>query len=810
MAFRSKRQKELERTQEDSAISLLKDLGSSETVPKQINFTGGTLVPIVTNAYHIERSATRKIYQYDVRLEPEILSERLTRTFVYKAVCGPDAGPMGENQMWKEIIYDGRKVIFSTIGDLAKEVEIPARPDRPDDRGVKVIIKSTGEVDQGNSEALLQTFNVAFQNAYVKLGFEKYMRKWIDPQHGQDDGPTRFTFYSGFVPSITALSTGLSYVIDTTTKICRKDTLYELLRNGRSKPNVRSQLEKAVKSLDISTITGSKSQNLKNPEIMWELFAETKTFERKEKDGRVITMSIADYYKQVYGHTCMRDDILVKVVKKQKSGNVELLYPSSALKITGISEYDKSSNGRLMQTIGSYTRIEMSKRKEKLDDFVNRIANEPAAKEFLERWGFKLGAAKEVQGKLIPPPKLCFGDRSDFLNKESLSYRLRDHSLQRVPNLETNPLFITNEESRDVMENLINSIKKVSGRLNFPVMKINPIYIRSSHESEYRRTIIQEINRGNVPSYIFCLLPDDRKERYSSIKDLLTCKLGVPSQCAVLRTLTKPKGIDSVATNLVAQIASKTGGVVCRIDESCLPLGHTMVIGLSITQTRGSAPSVAAVATYDTRFSQYYSECETQNQSERVVNPDFCSHFIENAINAYQEVNKEAPRRIVVYREGAAYGQMPEIKRKEVDSMQKYIEENFPETALTFIICQKHGSLRIMARSGSTVKNCDPGTVVTEGVNVKDVAEFYLISHHANQGAATATRYTIIHSSPVDIWKDDHLITLTQYMTAVYPNWQGTIRVPAVLMLAGRLADQKRTYLSEEPNQRLNRFLHFL
>ena len=808
MAFKSKRQKELERAQEDSAISLLSDLGSNETVPKQINFTGGAIVPIVTNAYHIERSVTRKIYQYDVKLEPEILSDRLTRTYVYKAICGPDAGPMSENQMWKEIIYDGRKVIFSTIGDLAKEVEISPRADRPNDKGVKVIIKSTGEVDQGNSEALLQTFNVAFQNAYVKLGFEKYMRKWIDPNSGDEDSTTGFKFFTGFTPSITALSTGLSYVIDTTTKISRKQTLYDLLKQTYN-PSARAQLEKAIKTLDISTTIG-KQQNLKNLEIQWESFANQKTFERKEKDGRISSITIHDYYRQTYNYECKPDDYLVKVVKKQKSGNVELLYPSSTLKITGISEYDKSKNNRLMQTIGNHTRIEMSKRKEKLDNFVNRIANEPAAKEFLERWGFKLGAAKEIQGKIIPPPKLCFGNGSEQLNKETLGYRLRDHSLQKEPTLETNPLFITNEESRGLMENLVSSIVKVSRGLHFPVMDIKPIYIRSSHESEYRRTIITEINKGNIPSYVFCLLPDDKRDRYSSIKDLLTCKLGIPSQCVVARTLNKPKGIDSVATNLVAQIASKTGGMVCRVDDSSLKLGHTMIIGLSITQTRGSAPSLAGVATYDKHLAQDYSECETQNQSERVVNSDFCAHFIENAINAYQEANNEVPRRIVVYREGAAYGQMPEIKKKEVDPMQKYIEENCAQTSFTFIVCQKHGSLRIMAKAGSTVKNCVPGTVVTEGISVKDIAEFYLISHNANQGAATATRYTVMHSCPVDAWNDDHLITLTQYMTAIYPNWQGTIRIPAVLMLAGRLADQKRTHLSESPNPRLNRFLHFL
>jgi hypothetical protein len=114
-----------------------------------------------------------------------------------------------------------------------------------------------------------------------------------------------------------------------------------------------------------------------------------------------------------------------------------------------------------------------------------------------------------------------------------------------------------------------------------------------------------------------------------------------------------------------------------------------------------------------------------------------------------------------------------------------------------------------MAKRGM-ISNAGAGTVVTDQIGAKGVAEFYLISHYANQGSASPTRYTIIHHAPA-VWKDDELILLSHYQTLQYPNWAGSIRVPACLMLASRLAEFSKTRLGSEPAApALRPFLHYL
>jgi hypothetical protein len=153
---------------------------------------------------------------------------------------------------------------------------------------------------------------------------------------------------------------------------------------------------------------------------------------------------------------------------------------------------------------------------------------------------------------------------------------------------------------------------------------------------------------------------------------------------------------------------------------------------------------------------------------------------------------------------------MPRVKSQEVREIAETLASFSPEISLAFLVAHKHVSIRILLSKKSGPTNASAGTVVTEGVGAKGVAEFYLISHFANQGSASPTRYTVVHHAPA-VWKDDEIVLATHYQTLQYPNWAGSIRVPACLMLAARLAEFSKTHLSSEPAaEQLRQFLHYL
>jgi hypothetical protein len=236
-----------------------------------------------------------------------------------------------------------------------------------------------------------------------------------------------------------------------------------------------------------------------------------------------------------------------------------------------------------------------------------------------------------------------------------------------------------------------------------------------------------------------------------------------------------------------------------------------MVVGLAIETSRGSAPVAAGVATRDPGLTQYFNDSANAQGSDTLIADHFIRDFMGRALEAFHSYNGEYPIRVVVYRDGVSYGQMPKVKQFEVPPLVETLTSICGrEVSLIFLIAQKHASIRVLRTQGNGVANAQPGTVVTEGIGVKGVAEFYLISHHANQGSASPTRYTVIHHSPMS-WSDDQLIKATHYQTLQYPNWPGGIRIPACLMLAVRLADFSKQHLGSEPAvPHLVNYLHYL
>jgi argonaute-like protein implicated in RNA metabolism and viral defense len=310
------------------------------------------------------------------------------------------------------------------------------------------------------------------------------------------------------------------------------------------------------------------------------------------------------------------------------------------------------------------------------------------------------------------------------------------------------------------------------------------------------------------PPFVVVVLPSADPVRYNGVKDLLTVHLGLPSQFVKAETLT---GDRSKYTNLAIQIASKTGGVPYRVSSSQLKTQHTMVIGLALHAARGTgAPVAAAVASKNGSLTHFYSDSLMADEADPLIPANFIRQFIDQALEAYRTENQgEGPRRVVVYRDGVSYGLMPRVKKQEVAAITEALEVSTEPISLTFIVAHKHVAIRVLESKGQ-VQNARAGTFVTEGIGPKGVAEFYLISHYANQGSASPTRYTIIHHSPA-VWKDNEVVLMTHYQTLQYPNWAGSIRIPACLMLASRLAEFSKVHLaSEAAAEPLRHFLHYL
>jgi aubergine-like protein len=105
-----------------------------------------------------------------------------------------------------------------------------------------------------------------------------------------------------------------------------------------------------------------------------------------------------------------------------------------------------------------------------------------------------------------------------------------------------------------------------------------------------------------------------------------------------------------------------------------------------------------------------------------------------------------------------------------------------------YLNVNKRVNTRIFGEGDSRMafKNPMPGTVLDNGIVDRDLYEFYLISVAAKQGMASPTKYTIVYDSTGE--SPDKIELLTYKLCYTYYNVSGSIKVPATIQYAHRLA----------------------
>jgi aubergine-like protein len=810
MARRSRADKNRQRELEDSCVNLRHQLGDDDSVPSSITFSAGQEVKIDTNCYSLTLNVQSKITQYAVDFEPEILSAKVCTHFLYSAICG--GGRQSENARWQQMIFDGQRILYSTFTDLEHKYEVPGRTGKP----VVVKITRTRDVSPDDGNSLLAIYNTAFRQAYRHLGLTNFRRKWLNESTTKTAGA--FRIVEGFLPSIVSLAGGLSYVVDVATRIDRDGSLYDFIKHGISQVAARAELTNAFRSLQLTTIHRDKPRQViaSNATILWDRPPNSITFKRVDrKTNEARDVSVAEYFAEAYNVQLRPDDVIIQSATRGPAGPQVSLYPSSVLKIAGISEAERR-DPRVMREIAMVTRIEPATRKDRLQQFVESLRTNQEASSFLARWGFVLGESRQPRGRLIAVPRLVMCKQRtaipvDVTIDDRLKFQhvLKDYSLCESVAYRANYLIVAAASSRQQVErDMIPMLADISRGLGMALPPPDVEFVENTHPNEYCKKIAAAVEQ-KVPSFVVVILPGADSTRYNGVKDFLTVHVGIPSQFVKSDTLC---GDRSKYTNIAIQIAAKTGGVPYRVSPTQLPLARTMVVGIALHAARGGgAPVAAAVASRNASLTRFYSDSGVSDDDGPVIRAEFIREFMENAIAAYRrDNNDEWPRRVVVYRDGVSYGIMPKVKSQEVGTFREALSGAPEPVSLTFLVAHKHVAIRILLNRGGRVQNAGPGTVVTDSIGAKGVAEFYLISHFANQGSASPTRYTLVHHAPA-VWKDDEIVLLTHYQTLQYPNWAGSIRIPACLMLAERLAEFTRTRLgSSAAAPSLKGYLHFL
>lgn len=97
-------------------------------------------------------------------------------------------------------------------------------------------------------------------------------------------------------------------------------------------------------------------------------------------------------------------------------------------------------------------------------------------------------------------------------------------------------------------------------------------------------------------------------------------------------------------------------------------------------------------------------------------------------------MNKIAPKRIVIYREGVSESQLELMLSTEVALLKEAVEKEFKDIKIVFLTCNNLCNARFYQQQGKRQVNPDRGLVIDRGVVKEDLYDFYMVPHGSRQG----------------------------------------------------------------------------
>lgn len=314
---------------------------------------------------------------------------------------------------------------------------------------------------------------------------------------------------------------------------------------------------------------------------------------------------------------------------------------------------------------------------------------------------------------------------------------------------------------------------------------------------------IERIMSSSNPDLVFCVVSNNRADRYCAIKKKCIIDRPVPSQVFLAKNLNS-KGVRSIATKVAVQLNCKLGGAPWSVE---LPPVNLMVVGFDVCHDPSdkSRDYGAMVASLDKNLTRYFSAVSSHSTGEELSN-EFSVNLMK-ALDSYRKMNNTLPSHIVIYRDGVGEGQVPYVYEHEVEQLKSKLNDLYGDPAavkMAFVIVTK----RINTRFFYNQDNPPPGTIVDDIVTNPLRYDFYVISQSVQKGTVTPCAYNVIADTTG--WRADQMQRITYKLTHLYYNWFGTVRVPAPCQYAHKLAFLIAQYVRRLPTKEMESLLYYL
>ncbi|CAJ1068058.1 piwi-like protein 1 isoform X1 [Xyrichtys novacula] len=754
--------------------------------------TSGRVIPLTANFFRILSRPQWVLYQYHVDFKPPMESRRLRSALLFHH----------EETLGSTRVYDGA-TLFLPHRLHSKETLLYSETRHGEK--VQITVTLTNELPP-TSPVCLQFYNIIFRRILRILNMQQIGRNYYNPRDPLEIKNHNLTIWPGYTTTILRYESAIMLCTDVSHKVLRSETVLDFMVNLRQQCGPQRFAEICEKELvGLIVLTKYNNKTYRIDEIAWD-HTPKNTFKRNDTD-----VSFKSYYKSQYNLDITDDSQALLLSRLKRLGPAGAPPPGPALLIpefcylTGLTDKMRG-DFTVMTELSKHTRLGPSDREARLTRFTSNIQSDSEAQKELDTWGLHFDKSLlTLNGRILPGERIFQGSRSYEFNMYSADW---SKEMRGVPLIGSPPLnnwfvFYTARNKKETSA-FLDNLHRVSSPLGIRMQR--PVMIEYE---DYQESLLRALQHNVTPDaqMVMVVLPNNRKDKYDSVKKYLCVECPVPSQCVVARTISKPKTIMTVATKIALQMACKIGGELWSVE---IPLKHLMIVGIDCYHdiSAGKRSIGALVASLNGSMSRWYSKCVLQHKGQEIM--DALKVALSGALKDYLKFNNCLPSRIIVYRDGVGDGQLHSVVNYEISQILESIKSMGHDYVpkLSVVVVKKRVSTRLFTKLNGEPANPPPGTIVDTEITRPEWYDFFIVSQAVRCGSVSPTHYNVIYDTSG--LKPDHMQRLTYKLCHMYYNWQGTIQVPAPCQYAHKLAFLVGQSIHREPNVKLEDLLFYL
>ncbi|XP_076183487.1 aubergine isoform X2 [Ptiloglossa arizonensis] len=748
----------------------------------------GTSVNLQTNYFKLLTTTDWCLYQYRVDFSPEE-----DRTIVRKGLLKLHKAKLGA------YIFDGT-VLYSSARIPDKLEMWSVR--QSDETKIKITMRLVDDMIKGDPK-YIHFFNIIMRKCLELLKLQLVGRDYFDARSKIEIREFRLELWPGYLTSIRQHENDILMCAEITHKVMRQQTVLDVLNDcyQQNRNEYKMLFENQIIGLVVLTDYNNNTYRISDVDYSTN---PNSTFQLRNGES----ISYKDYYKNKYQikiNNYSQPMLVTRLKpKERRAGQPELVYLVPELcRTTGFTD-SMRNDFHLMRALAEHTRVSPKSRIDKLMLFNRRLRSQQTIVQEFNDWNLNLDEKLvNIRGRVLEPERIILGGGRQVTAGQFADWtrELSKKLLFNTTRLK-NWVLICVQRLRHDAEAFVETIRDSANGIGCEINKPRFYDINDDRSNTYSE-VLERIMSSSNPELVFCIVSNNRADRYSAIKKKCIVDRPVPSQVFLAKNL-RAKNVRSIATKVAIQMVCKLGGAPWSVE---LPPISLMVVGFDVCHDPHDKQRDfgAMVASLDKNLTRYFSAVSAHTSGEELSN-EFSINLMK-ALRNYREMNNSLPSHIVIYRDGVGEGQVPYVYSHEVEQIKSKLNEFYGDPALVkmaFVIITK----RINTRFFYHENNPPPGTIVDDVVTNPIKYDFYIVSQSVRQGTVSPCAYNVIADSTG--WRADQLQRITYKMTHMYYNWSGSVKVPAPCQYAHKLAFLVAQFIRRPPSMQMENLLYYL